>query len=162
MNQMYGFEGEVKTKYSAQCYELFCEVFNLLPLAHCINKRVLVMHGGIFSEDNVTLDVIRKTDRNRQPPDEGVMTELLWSDPMNAKGRAPSKRGVGVQFGPGELFGMFYASLANCVSVSRQMCRYHPKVLRAQWSGLHNPQSRSEGRGIRSRSRWPLHNCLQR
>lgn len=100
MNQMYGFEGEVKAKYSSHMYDLFAEVFNLLPLAHCINKRILVMHGGLFSDDDVTLDMIRKIDRNRQPPDEGLMCELLWSDPMNAPGRAPSKRGVGLQFGP--------------------------------------------------------------
>ena len=30
-----------------------------------------VMHGGLFSSDNVTLDDLRKIDRNRQPPDEG-------------------------------------------------------------------------------------------
>lgn len=28
------------------------------------------------------------------------MCDLLWSDPQVPKGRAPSKRGVGVQFGP--------------------------------------------------------------
>lgn len=100
MNQMYGFEGEVKAKYSSHMYDLFAEVFNLLPLAHLINKRILVMHGGLFSNDDVTLDMIRAIDRNRQPPDEGLMCELLWSDPMNAPDRAPSKRGVGVQFGP--------------------------------------------------------------
>ncbi|CAG2114070.1 unnamed protein product [Medioppia subpectinata] len=100
MNQMYGFEGEVKAKYTSQMYELFAEVFNLLPLAHCINSKVLVMHGGLFNSDTITLDQIRTTDRNRQPPDEGIMCDILWSDPMPAKGRAPSKRGVGVQFGP--------------------------------------------------------------
>lgn len=100
MNQMYGFEGEVKSKYSNNMYDLFAETFNLLPLAHCINNKVLVMHGGLFASDEVTLDDIRNTDRNRQPPDEGIMCELLWSDPMPAAGRAPSKRGVGIQFGP--------------------------------------------------------------
>lgn len=30
-----------------------------------------VMHGGLFSEDGVTLDDLRKIDRNRQPPDSG-------------------------------------------------------------------------------------------
>ena len=30
------------------------------------------MHGGLFSEDNVTLDDIRKVDRNRQPPETGT------------------------------------------------------------------------------------------
>ena len=71
MNQMYGFEGEVKAKYTAQMSELFTEVYNWLPLAHCLNKKVLVMHGGLFSRDDVTLDEIRKIDRNRQPPEEG-------------------------------------------------------------------------------------------
>lgn len=28
------------------------------------------------------------------------MCELLWSDPSPVKGRTPSKRGVGVCFGP--------------------------------------------------------------
>ncbi|XP_034941265.1 serine/threonine-protein phosphatase 5 [Chelonus insularis] len=100
MNHMYGFDGEVKTKYSAQMAELFDEVYNWLPLAHCLNGRVLVMHGGLFSRDDVTLKEIREINRNRQPPDEGVMCELLWSDPQPQPGRAPSKRGVGVQFGP--------------------------------------------------------------
>ncbi|XP_065216869.1 serine/threonine-protein phosphatase 5 [Planococcus citri] len=100
MNQMYGFKDEVKSKYTAQMADLFTEVYNWLPLAHCINKKVLVMHGGLFSRDGVTLDEIRGTDRNRQPPEEGIMCELLWSDPQPTMGRAPSKRGVGIQFGP--------------------------------------------------------------
>jgi len=29
------------------------------------------MHGGLFSEDNVVLDDLRKIERNRQPPDSG-------------------------------------------------------------------------------------------
>nr|CAG4645435.1 EOG090X03S1 [Lynceus sp. MCZ IZ 141354] len=100
MNQMYGFEGEVRAKYSADMCDLFTEVYNWLPLAHCLNKRVLVMHGGLFSQDEVTLEDIRKTERHRQPPDEGIMCDLLWSDPQPQNGRAPSKRGVGIQFGP--------------------------------------------------------------
>lgn len=28
------------------------------------------------------------------------MCDLLWSDPQNVTGRSPSKRGVGIQFGP--------------------------------------------------------------
>jgi len=30
----------------------------------------------------------------------GLMCELLWSDPQPQMGRSPSKRGVGIQFGP--------------------------------------------------------------
>ncbi len=50
MNKMYGFEGEVKAKYSAKMVDLFTEVYNWLPLCHRINERVLVMHGGLFAK----------------------------------------------------------------------------------------------------------------
>ena len=36
----------------------------------------------------------------REPADEGIMCEVLWSDPSDIDGRQPSKRGVGIQFGP--------------------------------------------------------------
>merc|ERR1712135_222957 len=100
MNQMYGFEGEVKSKYNADMVDLFTEVYNCLPLCHCLNRKVLVTHGGLFSKDGVTLDDIIKTDRFRQPPEEGIMCDLLWSDPHPGRGRTPSKRGVLIQFGP--------------------------------------------------------------
>ena len=50
MNKMYGFEGEVKAKYSGNMVDLFTEVYNWLPLCHCINDRIAVMHGGLFSK----------------------------------------------------------------------------------------------------------------
>ncbi|XP_071507898.1 serine/threonine-protein phosphatase 5-like [Diadema antillarum] len=100
MNQMYGFYGEVKSKYTPVMAELFTEVYNWLPLAQLINNKVLVMHGGLFSQDDVTLDDLRAIKRNMQPPESGPMCELLWSDPQLRPGRSPSKRGVGIQFGP--------------------------------------------------------------
>lgn len=100
MNQMYGFTGEVLSKYNQTMSDMFTQVYNWLPLCHCLNKRVLVMHGGLFSTDGVKLDDIRRIERNRQPPEEGIFCELLWSDPHQLPGRGPSKRGVGIQFGP--------------------------------------------------------------
>ncbi|XP_043199870.1 serine/threonine-protein phosphatase 5-like isoform X3 [Amphibalanus amphitrite] len=100
MNQMYGFVGEVSAKYSSRMAELFTEVYNWLPLCHVLNGRVFVTHGGLFSRDGVTLDELRAVERGRQPPEEGLMCELLWSDPQPQPGRGPSKRGVGCQFGP--------------------------------------------------------------
>eukprot|EP00743_Colponemidia_sp_Colp-15_P001661 GILK01001814.1.p1 GENE.GILK01001814.1~~GILK01001814.1.p1 ORF type:complete len:514 (-),score=127.26 GILK01001814.1:104-1645(-) len=100
MNKIYGFEGEVKAKYDDNTFLLFLEIFNLLPLAAVINNKVLVVHGGLFSKDGVKLQDIRNINRFREPPDEGLMAELLWSDPHPNNGRAPSKRGVGVAFGP--------------------------------------------------------------
>eukprot|EP00096_Caligus_rogercresseyi_P007909 TRINITY_DN2605_c0_g1_i2.p1 TRINITY_DN2605_c0_g1~~TRINITY_DN2605_c0_g1_i2.p1 ORF type:complete len:485 (-),score=166.64 TRINITY_DN2605_c0_g1_i2:883-2337(-) len=100
MNKMYGFEGEVNSKYSSAMAELFTEVYNWLPLCHRINEKVLVMHGGLFSRNDVTLEEIRQVDRVRQPPSQGIMCELLWSDPQPMLGISPSKRGTGCQFGP--------------------------------------------------------------
>ena len=59
---------QVKAKYSLIMAELFRETFCFLPLAHCLNRRVLVVHGGLFSRDGVTLDDIARTNRNRYVP----------------------------------------------------------------------------------------------
>ncbi|RKP36836.1 Metallo-dependent phosphatase-like protein, partial [Dimargaris cristalligena] len=100
MNKVYGFEGEVKAKFSDIMFKLFAETFNALPLAHVIQKKVFVVHGGLFSRDNVTLDEIRAVNRFSQPPSEGLMCEMLWSDPQPLPGRKASKRGTGIEFGP--------------------------------------------------------------
>ncbi|CAI6100421.1 hypothetical protein V2G26_008224 [Clonostachys chloroleuca] len=102
MNRVYGFEGECKAKYNERVFKLFSESFSALPLATLIGKKFLVLHGGLFSDDSVTLDDIRKLNRHnqRQPGQSGLMMEMLWTDPQEENGRGPSKRGVGMQFGP--------------------------------------------------------------
>ncbi|KAI8854197.1 serine/threonine-protein phosphatase 5-like protein [Chytridium lagenaria] len=100
MNKVYGFEGEVKAKYSDLTFKLFSEIFNAIPLGNLVGNKILVIHGGLFSRDGVTMDEIRAIDRFRQPGSEGLMCELLWSDPQDQPGRSRSKRGVGIQFGP--------------------------------------------------------------
>ena len=62
--------------------------------------KVFVTHGGLFSKDGVKLDDIRKTDRFREPGDEGIMCDCLWADPCDIDGRQPSKRGISIKFGP--------------------------------------------------------------
>lgn len=63
-------------------------------------SQVLVVHGGLFSRDGVSLADVEAIDRVREPPDEGLMCDLLWADPQLLPGRRPSKRGVGLSFGP--------------------------------------------------------------
>ncbi|KAF7815769.1 serine/threonine-protein phosphatase 5 isoform X1 [Senna tora] len=99
MNKIYGFEGEVRSKLSDTFVELFAEVFCCLPLAHVINGKIFIVHGGLFSVDGVKLSDIRAINRFCEPPEEGLMCELLWSDPQPLPGRGPSKRGVGLSFG---------------------------------------------------------------
>jgi serine/threonine-protein phosphatase 5 len=40
-------------------------------LAHVINEKVFVVHGGLFSVDGVKLSEIRAIDRFCEPPEEG-------------------------------------------------------------------------------------------
>jgi serine/threonine-protein phosphatase 5 len=100
LNKLYGFFGEVKHKYDNNVYNLFSSLFQTLPISHCINKKVFVTHGGLFAKDGVKLSDIRNISRFKEPADEGIMCECLWSDPCDDNGRHPSKRGVGVTFGP--------------------------------------------------------------
>jgi serine/threonine-protein phosphatase 5 len=105
-NKVYGFEGEVVHKYDARTMELFTLAFQALPLACIISGaggegRVMVTHGGLFTQDGVTLENIEGIHRYREPGEEGGwMSDLLWSDPQPFPGRSPSKRGVGQSFGP--------------------------------------------------------------
>ncbi|KAL2786579.1 hypothetical protein BJX66DRAFT_328465 [Aspergillus keveii] len=102
MNKVYGFEGECKAKYNETMFKVFSESFSALPLATLIGSKFLVLHGGLFSNDKTSLDDIRKLDRHnqKQPGQQGLMMEMLWTDPQTEPGRGPSKRGVGLQFGP--------------------------------------------------------------
>ena len=102
MNRMYGFEGECRHKYNERVFKVFSESFSALPLATLIGKTFFCLHGGLFSDDDITLDDVRKLDRHkqRQPGQSGLMMEMLWTDPQPQNGRGASKRGVGLQFGP--------------------------------------------------------------
>ena len=102
MNKMYGFEGEVLHKYDGTVMKLFYDVFSHLPLATVIQDTVFVVHGGISTENNgeVSLDAIEKIKRGREPPESGLMSDLLWADPQPQVGRSFSKRGMGFSFGP--------------------------------------------------------------
>ena len=71
----------MKAKYNLMMAELFREAFCWLPLAHVLNQRVLVVHGGLFSNDNVSLDDIRTIDRYRCGPCMAVVSCNLATVP---------------------------------------------------------------------------------
>eukprot|EP01133_Synstelium_polycarpum_P014506 gene14506-17121_t len=101
MNRYYGFHGEVMAKYSETIYDMFAELFSWFPLAFVLDESYLVVHGGLFGRDGVTLDDIRKINRNSPDTKDNELVQcLLWSDPQANPGIAPSSRGVGVYFGP--------------------------------------------------------------
>jgi len=100
LHKLYGFEGEVLSKYGDLAYKMFCEIFNFLPLGHLINEKIFIIHGGLFGQDGVKLNDIDAINRKSEPPVSGIMSDILWADPQRFPGRMPSKRGVGSSFGP--------------------------------------------------------------
>jgi len=45
-----------------------------------IDEKILCMHGGI-SKSIHSIDMIRKTKKPENIPDDGVLCDLMWADP---------------------------------------------------------------------------------
>ena len=79
---VYGFYKEINRKYGNSLpWKLFNEIFDLLPLCAVIDKTIFCVHGGL-SPLITTVDQIRLINRRGEIPHEGVMCDLLWSDPQ--------------------------------------------------------------------------------
>lgn len=109
MNDEYGFDVEVSTKYDRNVFRLIQRCFCALPLATIIGKKVFVVHGGLPRRKGVTIEDISRIQRFRQipmpnysqPEEDEIFQDLLWSDPVEGlQGWRESPRGAGVEFGP--------------------------------------------------------------
>ena len=99
ITQVYGFYDECIRKYgNAEVWKAFTDLFDYLPITALIENRYFAVHGGL-SPSIDTLDQIRKLDRVREPPPEGALADLLWSDPDERNGFGVSSRGAGYTFG---------------------------------------------------------------
>ncbi len=50
---------------------MFRELFFSLPLTYLLNNKILVVHGGIPSDECVSLEAIKKVPRFSEPPEKG-------------------------------------------------------------------------------------------
>eukprot|EP01084_Bolivina_argentea_P098869 177735_1 len=99
ITQVYGFYDECIRKYGdASVWKQFTDVFDYLPLTALVNDQIFCLHGGL-SPSIENLDHIRSIDRLQEVPHEGVMCDLLWSDPDDRFGWGISPRGAGYTFG---------------------------------------------------------------
>ena len=75
------------------------DAFNCMPVAAVVEDKILCMHGGLSPDlDHLSqvFDIPRPTD----VPDEGLLCDLLWSDPeADISGWAENDRGVSYTFG---------------------------------------------------------------
>jgi len=99
INRIYGFYDECKKKYDKKIWKLFNETFNYLPVAAIIEGKIFCIHGGL-SPKLLSLDQIQKVKRPTEIPDDGLLCDLLWSDP-NSKilGWVENDRGISYVFG---------------------------------------------------------------
>ena len=74
-----------------------------MPPAAIVGGRILCMHGGI-SPDLKNLSQINKIQRPCDIPDQGLLCDLLWSDPdPDDDGWNENDRGVSYMFGRKQL-----------------------------------------------------------
>ncbi|XP_066326929.1 serine/threonine-protein phosphatase PP1-like [Miscanthus floridulus] len=99
INRIYGFYDECKRRFSVRFWKLFTDCFNCLPVAAVIDDKILCMHGGL-SPDLDNLNRIREIQRPVDVPDQGLLCDLLWSDPdRDSSGWGDNDRGVSFTFG---------------------------------------------------------------
>ncbi|PVG02461.1 Metallo-dependent phosphatase [Serendipita vermifera] len=80
LTEHFTFKAEVIKKYSPLLYDVCMATFDSLPLAAVVNKQFFCAHGGL-SPEMTTVDDLRLIDRFREVPTEGLMNDILWSDP---------------------------------------------------------------------------------
>ncbi|GER32980.1 serine/threonine-protein phosphatase [Striga asiatica] len=108
INALFGFRIECIERMGENdgiwAWTRFNQLFNYLPLAALIEKKIICMHGGIGRSIN-SVEQIEKLERPITM-DAGsiVLMDLLWSDPTendSIEGLRPNARGPGlVTFGP--------------------------------------------------------------
>nr|CAD7392848.1 unnamed protein product [Timema cristinae] len=105
INRMYGFYEECKRRYTVKLWKTFTDCFNCLPVASVINEKIFCCHGGL-SPDLHSIDQIRRIMRPTDVPDQGLLCDLLWSDPdIEVVGWGENDRGVSYTFGADVVIG---------------------------------------------------------
>ncbi|KAL1427445.1 hypothetical protein MTO96_017400 [Rhipicephalus appendiculatus] len=94
INRVYGFYDECKRRFNIKLFKTFEDVFNCIPVAALVSEKIFCMHGGL-SPDLQSMDQVKRISRPTEVPDDGLMCDLLWSDPnRDIMGWGDSDRGV--------------------------------------------------------------------
>jgi len=88
MTSFFNFRDECECKYDITVYNAFMEAFDCLPLGCVINGKFLGLHGGL-SPELVSLKQVDRLDRFHEPPREGLLCDIIWSDPQEEKEGEP-------------------------------------------------------------------------
>ena len=69
-----------KRRYNIKLWKTFTDCFNCLPVAAIVDEKIFCCHGGL-SPDLQSMEQIRRIMRPTDVPDQGLLCDLLWSDP---------------------------------------------------------------------------------
>lgn len=69
-----------KRRYNIKLWKTFTDCFNCLPVAAIVDEKIFCCHGGL-SPDLHSMEQIRRIMRPTDVPDQGLLCDLLWSDP---------------------------------------------------------------------------------
>ncbi|CAI6366768.1 unnamed protein product [Macrosiphum euphorbiae] len=99
LNKIYGFYDDCKQRYNIKLWKIFTDCFNCLPVAAIVDEKIFCCHGGL-GPDLQSMEQIRRIVRPTDIPDQGLLCDLLWSDPdKNTKDWGENDRGVSCTFG---------------------------------------------------------------
>ena len=122
ITQVYGIYDECVRKYgNADVWKAFTDLFDYLPIAALVEGKIFCIHGGL-SPNLGTLDHVTHMDRVREIPHEGLMCDLVWSDPDDRNGFGVSIRGAGYTFGKDVTSKFCHVNDLSFVSRAHQMC----------------------------------------
>jgi len=99
INRIYGFYDECKRRFNIKMWKKFQDAFNVLPFAAVVDEKIFCIHAGL-SPDLNSPEQIKRIMRPTDVPDQGLLCDLLWSDPeADISGWAENDRGVSYTFG---------------------------------------------------------------
>ncbi|EDW35920.1 GL17514 [Drosophila persimilis] len=101
INHYYGFYDECKRRFTVRLWKNFVDCYNCLPVAAVIDSKIFCCHGGL-SPSLHELSDIRNIERPAEIKQNGLLCDLLWSDPdPTVNTWTKNSRGVSFTFGVG-------------------------------------------------------------
>ncbi|OHT11208.1 Serine/threonine-protein phosphatase 6 catalytic subunit [Tritrichomonas foetus] len=107
INQIYGLFNDCITLYGHPgTWFLINDVFDYLPIAAIVDKKIFCVHGGLSPKINYIgqISALDRTKDNEGSP----IVDLTWSDPDSVKHFTPNSRGNGFLFGPKQTLSFLY------------------------------------------------------
>jgi serine/threonine-protein phosphatase PP1 catalytic subunit len=121
MSSAYGFESECIKRRSQAVYTAFSATFKCLPIACVLNSNVFCVHGGISPVLGFISELSSLSKPERIPKD-GLIADMLWSDPQDGFPEWTRGRGIAHNFGHVALEGFFNRNGIRLLIRAHQPC----------------------------------------